>query len=58
MTVTAYVLALGVVMRGLSGASGAQQIAARHTAFLIDGLGAAAVALFAPRASRSEAKSG
>jgi formate-dependent nitrite reductase membrane component NrfD len=61
--VTAYVLALGVVMPGLSGASGAERMAPCHTAFLAAAIvalvGAAALALFARTGGqKSAAKSG
>jgi hypothetical protein len=56
--VTAYVLALGVVMPGLSGASGAERMALPHR-FLAAAIaalaGAAAVALLAPTGGQKSA---
>ena len=55
---TAYVLALGVVMPGLSGASGAERMALPHR-FLAAAIaalaGAAAVALLAPTGGQKSA---
>jgi len=49
---------LGVVMRGLSGASGARQIAARLTTFLSGGLGPTAAALVARTGKQERGESG
>jgi hypothetical protein len=61
--VTAYLLALGVVMPGLSGASGAERTGACHTALLVAVIvalvGAAAVVLFArPEGADERGQSG